>query len=111
MLILPDDIPVDVALKRKIDEYLARGGGLIASFESGMNAEKTEFALEALGVTLTDEGPRDRSGELARGREYERGDYCEYIIPTGRHRQGIAGDRACDLHPGHGGRGGRGRYC
>ena len=89
VLILPDDIPVDVALKRKIDEYLAGGGGLIASFESGMNAEKTEFALEALGVTLTDEGPRDRSGELTRGREYERGDYCEYIIPTGDIGKGL----------------------
>ena len=83
VLILPDDIPVDAALKRKIDAYLAAGGGLIASFESGMNAEKTGFALDALGVSLTDEGPRDRFGELVRGRVYERGDYCEYIVPRG----------------------------
>ena len=83
VLILPDDIPVDAALKSNIDTYLAGGGSLIASFESGMNAEKSEFVLDALGVTLVDEGPRDRSGELVRGRVYKRGDYCEYIVPQG----------------------------
>ncbi|MCY4071714.1 MAG: beta-galactosidase trimerization domain-containing protein [Chloroflexi bacterium] len=89
VLILPDDIPVDAALKRKIDAYLAAGGGLIASFESGMNAEKTAFTLDALGVSLTGEGPRDRLGELARGHVYERGDYCEYIVPRGAIGQGL----------------------
>ncbi|MCY4537574.1 MAG: beta-galactosidase trimerization domain-containing protein [Chloroflexi bacterium] len=89
VLILPDDIPVDAALKVKIDAYLAAGGGLIASFESGMNAEKTGFALDALGLRLTDEGPRDRFGQLARGRVYERGDYCEYIIPGGKIGAGL----------------------
>ncbi len=89
VLILPDDIPVDAALKRKIEAYLAAGGGLIASFESGMNAEKTAFALDALGVSLTGEGPRDRFGELARGRVYERGDYCEYIVPKGDIGEGL----------------------
>ena len=83
VLVLPDDIPVDAALKRKIDAYLAAGGSLIASFESGMDADKNGFALEALGVELVDDGPRDRFGELVRGREFERGDYCEYIIPRG----------------------------
>jgi len=89
VLILPDDIPVDAALKRKIDAYLAAGGRLIASFESGMNGEKTAFTLDALGVALTDEGPRDRFGQLARGRVYERGDYCEYIVPRGDIGQGL----------------------
>ena len=83
VLILPDDIPVDAALKSNIDTYLAGGGSLIASFESGMNAEKSEFVLDAFGVNLVDEGPRDRFGELVRGRVYERGDYCEYIVPQG----------------------------
>ena len=36
VLILPDDIPVNAALKRKIDDYLAGGGGLIASSEPSM---------------------------------------------------------------------------
>ena len=88
-LILPDDIPVDAALNDKINEYLAGGGALITSFESGMNADKTDFALDVLPATLNSEGPRDRVGELARGREYERGDYAEYIIPTGAIGKGL----------------------
>lgn len=83
VLILPDEIPVDETLKAKIDAYLAEGGSLIASFESGMNADKSEFVLDALGVHMIDEGPRDRFGNLARGVHYERGDYAEYIIPEG----------------------------
>ena len=48
-----------------------------------MDAGKSAFALDALPVTMMGEGPRDRHGELARGRRFERGDYTEYIIPTG----------------------------
>jgi len=83
VIILPDDIPVDADLKHKLDAYIANGGAVIASFESGMNKDKTEFVLDALAVTMIDEGPRDRYGELVRGRHYERGDYAEYIVPEG----------------------------
>ncbi len=83
VVILPDDIPVDAALDAKISEYLAGGGALIATFESGLNRDKTGFVLDALPVTMRGEGPRDGSGELARGREFMRGDYAEYIIPSG----------------------------
>ena len=90
VVILPDDIPVDAALNDKINAYLAGGGALIASFESGLDATKTGFALDALPVTKTGDGPRDRFGELVRGRQYERGDYTEYIIPTGEIGRGLA---------------------
>ncbi|MCY3780527.1 MAG: beta-galactosidase trimerization domain-containing protein [Chloroflexi bacterium] len=83
VLILPDDIPADAALNDKINDYLAGGGALITSFESGLNADKSAFALDALPAALNSEGPRDRFGELVRGRQYERGDYTEYIIPAG----------------------------
>lgn len=83
IIILPDDIPVDDTLKSKIDTYLANGGAMIASFESGMNRAKTQFVLDALAVSMVDEGPRDRDGQLVRGRVFERGDYAEYIIPEG----------------------------
>ena len=89
VVILPDDIPVDAALNDKINAYLAGGGALIASFESGLDAAKTGFVLDALPVTKTGEGPRDRVGELVRGRQYERGDYTEYIIPTGDIGRGL----------------------
>ena len=88
-LILPDDIPVDAALNDKIKAYLDGGGALIASYESGMDAGKSSFALEALPVTMRGEGPRDRFGDLARGRYFERGDYAEYIIPTGAIGKGL----------------------
>ena len=89
VLILPDDIPVDSALNDKISDYLAGGGKLISSFESGMNSDKTAFALDALPLQMASEGPRDRHGQLARGQEFMRGDYTEYIVPTGEIGAGL----------------------
>lgn len=89
VLILPDDIPVDAAFKAKLDAFLAAGGGLIASFESGLNAPQDAFTLDALGVQLVSEGPRDASGELARGRYYPHADFAEYILPEGDIGRGL----------------------
>jgi len=52
VLILPDNIPVDEEFAQKLEKYVSNGGALIASFESGMNKEKTKFNLNALGVKL-----------------------------------------------------------
>lgn len=82
LLVLPDTIPVNDALKAKLDAYLAQGGAIIASFESGLAPDKRGFALDALGVELAGEGPRDASGELVRGRHFPSGDYVEYLRPT-----------------------------
>jgi hypothetical protein len=82
LLVLPDTIPVSEALKDKLDAYLAGGGALIASFESGLSPDKGGFALDALGVELASEGPRDDKGELVRGRHFPSGDYVEYLRPT-----------------------------
>jgi len=57
VLILPDHIPVSKELAKKIEKYLAKGGTLLASFESGLNPHKTEFALDALGVKFRGEAP------------------------------------------------------
>ncbi len=89
VLVLPDAIPVDDALAGKLEAYLAGGGSLIASFESGMNPEKTAFRLDTLGVTLKDDGPRDASGALVRGRMFDHHDYAEYLLPQGRLAQGL----------------------
>lgn len=83
VLILPDEIPLSADFGRKLDAYMGAGGGIIASFESGMRADKRGFGYAALGVTLQSEGPRDATGELVRGRVYPRGDYVEYIVPAG----------------------------
>jgi hypothetical protein len=81
VVILPDAIPVHAELATKLNAYLAQGVKLIATFESGLNPEKTAFALKALGVEIASQGPRDANGELVRGRYYERGDYVEYVLP------------------------------
>jgi hypothetical protein len=89
VLILPDDIPVSNELAIKLDDHLAGGGALIASFASGMDIEQNEFAYKSLGVRLKSEGPRDLDGKLARGQVFIRGDYCEYILPKGQIGQGL----------------------
>jgi len=43
LLILPDEIAVDVGLKNKIDDFLAKGGKLLLSGASGLNAAKDAF--------------------------------------------------------------------
>jgi hypothetical protein len=81
VIILPDKIPVDADLAQKLRAYLERGGALLASFESGMNADANPFHRQVLGVRLKSEGPRDLNGELARGRRFPCNDYVEYILP------------------------------
>lgn len=81
VVILPDAIPIDETLAARLTDFLARGGKLIASFESGLNPERTAFGLAALGVEVASEGPRQTDGRLARGRVYQANDYAEYILP------------------------------
>jgi hypothetical protein len=76
-------------LGAKLEAYLASGGALIASFESGMNEDMDTFTLKALGVRLKSGGPRDLKGELVRGRHFMRGDYAEYVLPQGPLARGL----------------------
>jgi beta-galactosidase GanA len=48
-IILPDDIRIDDELKAKLDAYLAKGGKLVLSGESGLWKGREAFALD-LGV-------------------------------------------------------------
>lgn len=57
LLILPDNIPVSPALAKKIDGFVDQGGGLLASYESGLNPEGSEFALRSLGLKLIGDAP------------------------------------------------------
>jgi hypothetical protein len=45
-LVLPDDIRIDAELKTKLDAYVAQGGKLILSGESGLWKDRSEFALD-----------------------------------------------------------------
>ena len=89
VIILPDHIPVSEELAGKIEAYIGQGGGAIASFESGLNEDGSQFALKSLGVQLAGEGPRDLDGKLVRGRHFPKGDYTQYVLPKGEIGQGL----------------------
>ena len=46
MLILPDSVTVDADLKTKLDAYLAQGGKLFLTGDSGLNPDKTGFVFD-----------------------------------------------------------------
>ncbi len=52
LLILPDVITLTPELKTKVDNYIARGGRVLATYKSGMDTEERAFALDTLGVEL-----------------------------------------------------------
>ncbi len=45
-LVLPDDIRIDAELKTKLDAYVAQGGKLILTGESGLWKDRGEFAVD-----------------------------------------------------------------
>jgi hypothetical protein len=50
VLVLPDKIRLTDALAAKVRDYVAEGGKLIASHQSGLASDRDEFVLEELGV-------------------------------------------------------------
>lgn len=46
LLILPDICILDKELADKINDYLSKGGKILASYESGLNPEKNEFVVD-----------------------------------------------------------------
>ncbi|MBU0715169.1 MAG: alpha-L-fucosidase [Verrucomicrobia bacterium] len=55
VLVLPDNVTLDTRLAESVRRHLKRGGGVISSAFSGLNPEKTAFALKE--YRLTYEGP------------------------------------------------------
>lgn len=51
LIILPDNITVNDTLKKKIDHYLAQGGKLLITGDSGLNEERTASLFD-IGATL-----------------------------------------------------------
>lgn len=63
VLILPDEVPITDKLQAKLEQHLQAGGSLLASYYSGLNPQRTEFATHLLGVTC--DGPaRDHTSFL-----------------------------------------------
>lgn len=51
LLLLPDYIPVDAVLAEKISAFVAAGGKIIATYQSGLETNGTGFGLKELGVS------------------------------------------------------------
>ncbi|NOU96784.1 beta-galactosidase [Paenibacillus sp. LMG 31456] len=83
VVIMPDNIPVSAEFGNKLDDYVTGGGSVIASFESGLNAQGNKIGWNKLGVKLKEQQTRDQDGNLVRGKRYSRNDYVDYILPQG----------------------------
>lgn len=89
VLILPDGVTLDEKLARKMTRYLAGGGSVIASFESGLTPDLSDFALQEWGVRKAGDGPADGEGKLVRGRNFASGDYVDYLRAEGALAPGL----------------------
>lgn len=72
VVILPDDVPVTVEIRRKLQKHLQRDGILISSGWAGLNPEKTRFVLDEYKISYEGPEPHDPSFFLA-GKEIARG--------------------------------------
>lgn len=88
MIIMPDKIPADGALSKKLDRYIAEGGKVVASFESGMDPESGTFAFSKMGVQMIKTTIDDRGGPV-RGRFTPNNDFADYVIPEGEIGKGL----------------------
>jgi len=57
VLILPDVVTFDSTLKAKVEDFLAGGGAVLASYESGLTLDKKAFASSTFGLELVGEAP------------------------------------------------------
>lgn len=70
VIVLPDDICIDEALKEKLDDYLNGGGGLVLSGKSGLWKDRDAFAFD-LGAEYHGLSPFHPPGdEPQRGHDY-----------------------------------------
>ncbi len=67
LLVLPDVIPVDDALAKKISTFVAGGGAVLASFKSGLDQNGEKFNLEELGLRFKGDAPYSPDFVLPKG--------------------------------------------
>ncbi|GAA3403924.1 alpha-amylase family protein [Paenibacillus hodogayensis] len=61
VIILPDVIPVNERLRLKLENHLAAGGGIVSTGSSGLNPEKSGFALDAWNMEYAGQAPWNAS--------------------------------------------------
>ncbi|MES2308930.1 MAG: hypothetical protein V4507_08730 [Verrucomicrobiota bacterium] len=81
VLILPDDIRIDSELKTKLDAYLAQGGKLFLTGESGLNKEGSGFAFDIGGEW---DGPSEFHPDFIFPKENVRPSFCHtpFVVYT-----------------------------
>jgi hypothetical protein len=89
MLIVGDDWTADEQTAKKLDKYVASGGKLLATFESGMDAAKKRFVPKCIPVAFAGDGPIHSDGKPARGRVFASNDYADYLLPAGLIGKGL----------------------
>lgn len=57
LLILPDEVPVDDPLAERLENFLASGGALLASYHSGLSHDGVDFTSKAMGVAYIGDAP------------------------------------------------------
>jgi hypothetical protein len=57
LLVLPDALPVDTVLAKRLTAYVAAGGKLLASGTSGLSADGTALTLKLLGLKPRGKSP------------------------------------------------------
>lgn len=67
LLVLPDRIPVNDALAAKLEAFVAKGGSLLASYESGLDPKGERFNVPSLGVELVGDAPYSPDFLVPRG--------------------------------------------
>ncbi len=88
LLILPDEIPVSIPLKEKLDRFTQNGGALLCTFQSGMDEAHAAFRLD-LGVVLKAQQTLDIHGMPVAGREFDRAAYADYLVAGGEMGKGL----------------------
>ena len=68
VVIMPDAITLSPAFAARLEAYLAQGGSLIATYQSGLSDDKSAFALDALGVKLKGDARYSPDFLLPKGR-------------------------------------------
>lgn len=74
VILFPDEIVMNEELAKKVEAYISTGGSVIATYQAGLNPEKTAFATEVFGVNYLGEAPYSP----------------DFIVPKGKIGKGLA---------------------
>ncbi|WCE31810.1 alpha-amylase family protein [Vibrio sp. SCSIO 43137] len=57
LLILPDEVPVDEVLDKRLRSYCEQGGKVLATYKSGLKPEEASFSSDLFGVSYIGDAP------------------------------------------------------